>query len=229
MARAAIVARDDRQDLQSARARHRGDCCEARGNGTCCQTACDPPDSESFAMQTLRLLPDVASPPRPLTGSDALRLLAADRREILRLGHHYLGSHDDEGNGRRCDRVCAMLTVGMLIEESLLHPFVRRELRDSQWLADAEIANYVIKGLIAQLHSDNLRLLHRDALFKVLIHYIDEHFNDAEAALFEPLAALSVEHPELTRELGVQIGREKQRLDPWFGLAEESPPEDADA
>ncbi len=175
-------------------------------------------------MPTLRFLPDVASPPRELTGVDALHALGGDRLQIIALGHRYLASKDDEGNGRLCDRVCALLTVNMLIEGSLLYPFARCVLRSCDWLTDAEIAHYVIKGLIAQLHGDDLRLRHRDAVFTILVHYTAEHFKDASAALYEPLATLAARHPELTRELGLKVNREKRRLDPWFGLAEEAPP-----
>lgn len=147
--------------------------------------------------------------------TDALAMLGADQRRIRMLIERYRSGADNDNKAHNCNRVCALLSIHILVEEGHLFPAARRVLGNCAVIEEAEIGHYVIKELVRQLQDEELRLHRRDAVFGVLADYVEQHFADERSDLFAPLAASKEDLDELARRMIV----EKYRVSPWFGVA----------
>ncbi|MBX3621049.1 MAG: hemerythrin domain-containing protein [Rhizobacter sp.] len=152
---------------------------------------------------------------------DALKLLAADHKEVKALFKEYQKLCEAEADGERkqalAEQICDMLTVHATIEEELLYPAARDVLDEADLVDEATVEHASAKELIAQIQGMQPADELYDAKVTVLGEYIDHHVKEEEKEMFPKLRKSELD----LKELGVSLQTRKSEL---MGEADEMPP-----
>jgi hemerythrin superfamily protein len=113
-------------------------------------------------------------------GSDAIKLLSADHKEVNALFQQYkkLAAAEAPADQRQT------LTVHATIEEEIFYPAARECGVDAALLDEADVEHATAKDLISQLQSMQADDELYDAKVTVLGEYIDHHVKEEQDEMF---------------------------------------------
>ena len=86
--------------------------------------------------------------------NEILEMLMEDHKRVKRAfrdGEKLTEQEDDDGLEQIARRTCAELTVHATLEEELFYPALRKEIRETDLLDEAEVEHTSAKTLIAEL------------------------------------------------------------------------------
>ncbi|MES2786075.1 MAG: hemerythrin domain-containing protein [Pseudomonadota bacterium] len=105
-------------------------------------------------------------------------------------------------------RICAELTMHATVEEEILYPALRAELKDTMLLAEAEVEHAGAKDLIAQIESAGEVNEMFDAKVLVLGENIDHHVKEERTEMFPKARATSLDLVAMRK----QVAKRKEEL-----------------
>ena len=121
---------------------------------------------------------------------DACSLLDADHRNVKKLFGDYetLTNSKAASAGKKkrdlAREICMELSVHARIEEEIFYPALRKAIKDTDLLDEAEVEHGTAKDLIAQLEAATDVDDMFDAKVKVLGEYIDHHVKEERNEIF---------------------------------------------
>jgi hemerythrin-like domain-containing protein len=128
------------------------------------------------------------------TGKDACDLLEADHRALKKLFKDYEILRTSRARGtaqKKSDlarQICQQLNVHAQIEEELFYPALRRAMKETDLLEEAEVEHQVLKELVTQIQEGLAGLQGPDAAIdarvRVLGEYLDHHVKEERTELF---------------------------------------------
>jgi Hemerythrin HHE cation binding domain len=159
-------------------------------------TAAKKPYKDNTADNTV---PPKAKP------NDAVDLLAADHLAAGRVFRQFLklAKKDAAGEERKtlADKVCAMLTVHMTIEEQVFYPAARAAGIEPDEMDEAFVEHASAKELIAQILAGNPGDEYYDAKVKVLSDLIEHHVIEEHTEMFPRCRRSKMDLPGLRVQL----------------------------
>ncbi len=105
-------------------------------------------------------------------------------------------------------RICAELTMHATVEEEILYPALRAELKDTMLIAEAEVEHAGAKDLIAQIESADEVNEMFDAKVMVLGENIDHHVKEERTEIFPKARATSLDLVAMRK----QVAKRKEEL-----------------
>jgi hemerythrin superfamily protein len=137
---------------------------------------------------------------------DACDLLDADHKAVKALFKEY--EHLSEGKSqstdkkrRLADQICKELTVHATIEEEIFYPAVRKAIKDTDLMNEAEVEHASAKELIAQIKAMDASDEMFDAKVTVLGEYIDHHVKEERGEMFPKARNAKLDLAKLAEEL----------------------------
>jgi len=121
---------------------------------------------------------------------DACDVLDADHRAVKKLFKEYdelAGSQAQRAKAQRLElaqEICRQLTAHATIEEEIFYPALRKAIKETDLLAEAEVEHATAKDLIAQIEGMAEPDETFDAKVKVLGEYIDHHVKEERNEIF---------------------------------------------
>jgi hemerythrin superfamily protein len=121
---------------------------------------------------------------------DACSLLDTDHKNVKKLFTAYeelAGSKAASAPQKKralAQQICTELTVHTQIEEEIFYPAVRKAIRETDLLDEAEVEHASAKDLIAQIQDAEDFDDKFDAKVKVLGEYIDHHVKEERNEMF---------------------------------------------
>ena len=160
--------------------------------------------------------------------NEILEMLMEDHKRVKRAfrdGEKLTEQEDDDGLEQIARRTCAELTVHATLEEELFYPALRKEIRETDLLDEAEVEHTSAKTLIAELEQMDASDPKFAATFKVLGEYVKHHIREEEGELFPQLGRTGVRWEALQQEMQ----RRREELMAANGLADRAEAEDEEA
>ena len=121
---------------------------------------------------------------------DACSLLDADHRNVKKLFKAYeeltnsRAASASQKKRELADEICMELTVHAQIEEEIFYPALRKAIKDTDLLDEAEVEHASAKDLIAQIQEATDVDDKFDAKVIVLGEYIDHHVKEERNEIF---------------------------------------------
>ena len=121
---------------------------------------------------------------------DACDLLDADHRTVKKMFKEYEELTNSRGRTvgqKKMDlarQICQELTVHAQIEEEIFYPALRRAIKDTDLLAEAEVEHQTVKDLIAQIEGVEAADEMFDAKVTVLGEYVEHHVKEERGEIF---------------------------------------------
>lgn len=144
--------------------------------------------------------------------SDAITLLTEDHKKVKKLFKEFETLKKDKSQKSKksslVKEICMELTVHAQVEEEVFYPAVRRAIKDSDLMDEAEVEHAGAKVLIAQLETMSPDEDLYDAKVKVLSEYIDHHVKEEEKEMFPEVKKTKMDMVKL----GADIQKVKDRL-----------------
>jgi hemerythrin-like domain-containing protein len=159
---------------------------------------------------------------------EILEMLMGDHKRVKRAfrdGEKLTGQEDDDGLEQIVRQTCAELTVHATLEEELFYPALRKEIRETDLLDEAEVEHTSAKTLIAELEQMDSSDPKFAATFKVLGEYVKHHIREEEGELFPLLGRTGVRWEALQQEMQ----RRREELMAENGLADRAEAADEEA
>ena len=160
--------------------------------------------------------------------NEILEMLMEDHKRVKRAfrdGEKLTEQEDDDGLEQIVRQTCAELTVHATLEEELFYPALRKEIRETDVLDEAEVEHTSAKTLIAELEQMDSSDPKFAATFKVLGEYVKHHIREEEGELFPQLGRTGVRWEALQQEMQ----RRREELMAENGLADRAEAEDKEA
>ena len=160
--------------------------------------------------------------------NEILEMLMEDHKRVKRAfrdGEKLTEQEDDDGLEQIARRTCAELTVHATLEEELFYPALRKEIRETDLLDEAEVEHTSAKTLIAELEQMDASDPKFAATFKVLGEYVKHHIREEEGELFPQLGRTGVRWEALQQEMQ----RRRGELMAANGLADQAEAADEEA
>ena len=160
--------------------------------------------------------------------NEILEMLMEDHKRVKRAfrdGEKLTEQEDDDGLEQIVRQTCAELTVHATLEEELFYPALRKEIRETDLLDEAEVEHTSAKTLIAELEQMDSSDPKFAATFKVLGEYVKHHIHEEEGELFPQLGRTGVRWEALQQEMQ----RRREELMAENGLADRAEAEDKEA
>jgi len=142
--------------------------------------------------------------------SEIIEMLKEDHKRAKRAfrdGEKLAEQEDTDALEELVEQTCAELEVHATLEEELIYPALRGEIKEPELLDEAEVEHASAKDLIAQLKQMRADDPKFSATFKVLGEYVKHHIKEEEGQLFEQLGRTGVKWEALLQE--VQERREQ--------------------
>lgn len=143
---------------------------------------------------------------------DAVEFLTIAQRDILELFNQYLASQHSESSAEKysiAKKICSALTVNMQVEEEILHPAVKKAVKENGGISAAAMEHSILKYLIAEVASLDPDSSVYDIKIKVLGEQVKEHFTKDQMKLFpKVLASKKID----TWVLGSQLAKRSHEL-----------------
>lgn len=143
--------------------------------------------------------------------TDAITLLKKDHRQVEQAFAEYeeLGPYAFVGKKKLADKICDELILHTQLEEEIIYPAFRKNLSDSQDLADeAKVEHDSARLLIEEIQQMQADEDLFDAKVKVLSEYIDHHVKEEEKEMFPLMKKSEVD----LLSLGEKLMERKQQL-----------------
>lgn len=128
--------------------------------------------------------------PTTHTPADACTLLDTDHKAVKKMFAAYEELTQSKARGvaskklELAKEICQELTVHATIEEEIFYPALRKALKETDLLTEAEVEHAGAKDLIAQIESMTEADELFDARVKVLGEYIDHHVKEERNEIF---------------------------------------------
>lgn len=142
---------------------------------------------------------------------DAIELLTADHKKVLKLFKDYEKLKDGGRNSQKSDLVttiCLEITIHSMLEEEIFYPAARKAIKDDDLMDEALVEHAGAKDLIDQLQDmepgDDLY----DAKVTVLGEEIRRHAEEEEKEMFPKVKKSKIN----TGVLGEQMQQRKDVL-----------------
>ena len=143
---------------------------------------------------------------------DAIELLEADHRALLRLFAEYADLVRHEAPARRreplAQRVCTELAIHHRLEDEIFYPAARRALGDEDLMDDNAQQHEAIADFVAQILASRASDTLYDARVMALREHVQRHIVQEREQVFARLARSSLD----ARTLGARIAQRKQEL-----------------
>jgi hypothetical protein len=125
--------------------------------------------------------------------ADALAMLKADHQRIRDLVAHYEATTNPETQWTIAEDVLGELDVHAQLEEQVFYPAVADQGDEGARLAQGSLEEHqILRQLIQELRDMGPQVHGFDAKFKVLVHNVEDHVADEEAALL-PFAEVTLQ------------------------------------
>ena len=160
--------------------------------------------------------------------NEILEMLMEDHKRVKRAfrdGERLTEQEDVDGLEQIARQTCAELTVHATLEEELFYPALRKEIRETDLLDEAEVEHTSAKTLIAELEQMDASDPKFAATFKVLGEYVKHHIREEEGELFPQLGRTGVRWEALQQEMQ----RRRGELMAANGLADQAEAADEEA
>jgi len=118
-------------------------------------------------------------PIRP-RGGDAVDMLKADHRRILRMLQRFHAGQDAAARAKLVDDICQALTLHMMLEEEIFYPAFLQFTQDSELYNEAKVEHEGVRRLIAQIEESGPQDESFIARVKVLTAMIRHHVIEEE-------------------------------------------------
>ena len=129
----------------------------------------------------------------PQAGPDALAMLEAEHRQIMKLFDEFEAA-DVMRRTAIVDQVCRTLRLHAQIEEDILYPAALEALdKGGELIDDTGTEHASIKILVTRLEQSGPADEHYEALVRVLADYEKYHFEEEEQDLFSRLRGADVD------------------------------------
>jgi hemerythrin superfamily protein len=141
---------------------------------------------------------------------DALKLLAADHREVEDLFEQYEKAGGDGRKEKLARKICTELKIHAMIEEEIFYPAIRGKIDDDD-LDEAYVEHDGAKVLINDIEAGGPDDQFYDAKVKVLQEEIEHHVKEEEkmhGSIFQQSRAADVD----LEALGEQLAARKAEL-----------------
>lgn len=121
---------------------------------------------------------------------DACSLLDTDHKNVKKMFtayHELAGSRAASASAKKRDlafQICMELIVHARLEEEILYPAVRKAIKETDLIDEAEVEHASAKDLIAQIQESTEVDEVFDAKVKVLGEYIDHHVKEERNEMF---------------------------------------------
>jgi hypothetical protein len=142
---------------------------------------------------------------------DAIEMLTADHRKVLKLFKDYEKLKDGGSKAKKSDlatTICLEITVHSMLEEEIFYPAVRAAIDDDDMMDEALVEHAGAKDLIDQLQEMEPGDELYDAKVTVLGEEIEHHVTEEEKEMFKKAKKAKID----TAELGEQMMQRKQVL-----------------
>jgi hemerythrin superfamily protein len=145
-------------------------------------------------------------------GSDAIKLLKADHKEVSALFEAYekLGEKAQTKKKQIAGKICKALSVHAQIEEEIFYPAVRAEMDEEELLDEAEVEHGSIKDLVGEIEGGLGGEIDGkfDAKVKVLSEWVKHHVKEEQNEMFPKVRELDLD----LKALGAQLEERKGEL-----------------
>ena len=157
--------------------------------------------------------------------NEIIEMLMEDHKRVKRAfrdGEKQTEEDDDDALEQIVRQTCAELTVHATLEEEVFYPALRKEIRQTDLLDEAEVEHASAKSLIAELEQMDSSDPKFAATFKVLGEYVKHHIREEEGELFPQLGRTGVRWEVLQQEMQ----RRREELMAENGLSEKAEADD---
>ena len=140
---------------------------------------------------------------------DAVSLLTADHRAVEGLFQEFEQASNKRTQASIVKRICFELDAHTKVEEKILYPAIKKEVKDLQDLVNESFVEHAaVKRLVRELSS----LPASDEFFKakvtVMKEFVQHHVKEEESDLFPKIVESGLD----LKELGERIARMKEKL-----------------
>lgn len=135
---------------------------------------------------------------------DATELLEQDHREVEALFEQFEHLKGNSEKSKVAAKICLALTVHAQVEEELIYPLARKELKETDLVDEAEVEHAAAKQLIAEIERMSPRDKLFDAKVKVLGEYVKHHVHEEENDLFPKMREEELDFYKLGKKLGAR-------------------------
>jgi len=166
--------------------------------------------AEANRARDAQSLDDTGEMPIRPRGGDAVDMLKADHRRILRMLQRFHNGQDAATRAKLVDDICQALTLHMMLEEEIFYPAFLKSTQDSELYNEARVEHDGVRRLIAQIEESGPQDEAFLARVKVLTAMIRHHVIEEEKrdGMFAEAASAGMD----LLALGAQMKTRKLRL-----------------
>lgn len=136
--------------------------------------------AEANRARDLQTPSDTGEMPIRPRGGDAVDMLKADHRRILRMLQRFHNGQDAATRAKLVDDICQALTLHMMLEEEIFYPAFLQATQDSELHNEARVEHDAVRRLIAQIEESGPEDPSFIARVKVLTAMIRHHVVEEE-------------------------------------------------
>jgi hemerythrin superfamily protein len=123
-------------------------------------------------------------PARVAAQPDATSLLRADHKLVEGLFAEYAKTHAIATKKKLVTQICAELIAHVQVEEEIFYPAIKRALKQSAGVPEAEVEHSGLKALIAEVEHAEPEGELFEARIKVLSEYLRHHVKEEQDEMF---------------------------------------------
>ena len=132
---------------------------------------------------------------------DATALLKADHQKVSELFEQYEKARSNSKKKDLVTQICNEWTVHAQIEEEIFYPAVKKALKDTKLVPEANVEHATLKDLIAQVKDVEPDGEMFDAKIKVMSEYVKHHVKEEQNQIFPKAKATKLDMIKLGEEL----------------------------